>query len=171
MLARAAATRKITRRLTRSAVHWNGWIAQGLRGRNGRSMTTRTTTHPLATFANDKPSYADRVRHEEAAGCVTRLVEFATPPPWGVLRLDTDVRDTGPLPASLWNVYNAQGQRRIVLYLLPEAECERAVIQAWRSFSLGRVRNGLTDATSAALAEAAGTTLFGLIEAGTLEAR
>ncbi|HKV84789.1 MAG TPA: hypothetical protein VJN88_09545 [Ktedonobacterales bacterium] len=97
----------------------------------------------LAPSENPTPTFAQRCLHEEAAQCISAIVELATPPPWSMRRLDANPQPSGPLPASEWEVYSGKGARLLALALPPDPDRERAVLTAWKAFSADRRRQAL----------------------------
>lgn len=131
-------------------------------------MHTARQTYPPASRVNAQPTFEDRVRHEEAATCVSKLLDLATPPPWRIERLDlAPTWLGGMLLASQWSARDGDGHRRMSVTLLPEEGRERAVLAIWHAFSARRV-HGLPQV--ATLVTAATQAVSDLFDLGALEA-
>lgn len=126
-------------------------------------MAMHPSQFPEPRYADPNPTMADRIRHEEAASCLTHLAELAALPPRDVLRVGgTAVQDTGLLLWSTWFFGDADGYI-VGMSLLPEAEREQAVLRAMQAFSAQRHREQWR---GEALSQAATETLRALLASG-----
>ncbi|HEU5345743.1 MAG TPA: hypothetical protein VFU60_15460 [Ktedonobacterales bacterium] len=127
-------------------------------------MAMHPSQFPEPRYADPHPTMADRVRHEEAASCLTHLAELATLPPRDVVRVGgtAAVQDTGLLHWSTWFFGDADGYI-VGMSLLPEAEREQAVLRAMQAFSAQRHREQWR---GEALSQAATETLRALLATG-----